>query len=92
MHNQTENLPDLAVRDGSWKLLCEYDGSHAQLYNPDIDPAEKSNVAEQHPNITGRLTKLVLNWNQSMPADKGATYAALNKAIGKNRKVVGERK
>jgi uncharacterized sulfatase len=91
-HNQIEDLPDLAVRDRNWKLLCEYDGSNPQLYDFESDPSESSNVAERHPEITQRLTKLVVGWNQSMPADKGATYAALNKAIGKNHKLVGQRK
>ena len=27
------DLPDLAVRDGKWKLLCNYDGSQVQLYD-----------------------------------------------------------
>jgi len=26
-------LPDLAVRDGKWKLFCDYDGSSPELYN-----------------------------------------------------------
>jgi len=34
------NLPDLAVRDGEWKLLCEYDGSQPQLYNLANDRGE----------------------------------------------------
>jgi arylsulfatase A-like enzyme len=34
------NLPDLAVRDGRWKLLCAYDGTSPQLYDLDADPAE----------------------------------------------------
>ena len=25
-----KNLPDLAVRSGKWKLLCEYDGSRCR--------------------------------------------------------------
>ena len=28
-----DQLPDLAVRQGPWKLLCDYDGSRTQLYN-----------------------------------------------------------
>ena len=28
-----EDLPDLAMRSGNWKLLCEYDGSDPQLYD-----------------------------------------------------------
>jgi arylsulfatase A-like enzyme len=27
-----KDLPDLAIRSGKWKLLCEYDGSDALLY------------------------------------------------------------
>ena len=33
-----KNLPDLAVRSGKWKLLCEYDGSNAELYDLSTDP------------------------------------------------------
>ncbi len=39
-HNGEGNLPDLAVRDGRWKLLCEYDGSQPQLYKLDTDSGE----------------------------------------------------
>ena len=49
-HNGEGNLPDLAVRDGHWKLLCEYDGSEPQLYKLDTDPGETSNVAAANPN------------------------------------------
>jgi arylsulfatase A-like enzyme len=85
-HNGEGNLPDLAVRDGRWKLLCEYDGSEPQLYTLDTDPGEKSNVAAANPKIVERLTTAVLDWNNLMPADKGATYSALGKVTGKNRK------
>ncbi len=69
-----ENLPDLAVRDGRWKLLCEYDGSGAELYDLSIDPAEKSNVAPAHPAELKRLTAAMLDWQRTMPPDNGATY------------------
>ena len=84
-HNGEGNLPDLAVRDGHWKLLCEYDGSEPQLYKLDTDPGETSNVAAANPTIVERLTTAVLDWNNSMPADKGATYTALGKVNGKSR-------
>lgn len=57
-----ENLPDLAVRDGKWKLLCEYDGSLPQLYDLETDRAESKNLAEKHPDIVRRLTTAVLDW------------------------------
>ena len=66
-----ERLPDLAVRDGNWKLLCEYDGTLPQLYNLDIDRAETTNLAIQQPGLIARLTASVLAWHQSMPPDNG---------------------
>jgi uncharacterized sulfatase len=84
-HNGEGNLPDLAVRDGRWKLLCEYGGTEPQLYNLETDPGETSNVAPANPTIVERLTTAVLDWNNSMPADKGATYTALGKVNGKGR-------
>jgi uncharacterized sulfatase len=88
-HNGEGNLPDLAVRDGHWKLLCEYDGSEPQLYKLDTDPGETSNVSAANPKIIERLTTAVLDWNNSMPADKGATYTAMGKVIGKARNLNG---
>jgi arylsulfatase A-like enzyme len=84
-HSVEGNLPDLAVRDGNWKLLCEYDGSKPQLYNLEKDAGEKVNVADQNSDVVSRLTTAVLEWNDSMPADNGATYAALRKPAVKNR-------
>lgn len=61
-----EDLPDLAVRDGKWKLLCEFDGSNAELYNLDSDPGESTNLASQHPKMTGNLTTEVIEWSHNM--------------------------
>ena len=69
-----KNLPDLAVRDGKWKLLCTYDGAAAQLYDLDADPSEKNNLAETQPVETASLTAAVVAWHRSLPADNGATY------------------
>lgn len=69
-----DKLPDLAVRDGRWKLLCTYDGSAQQLYDLDADPAEKKNLAASQPAETARLAAAVVAWHRSLPADNGATY------------------
>ncbi len=69
-----EKLPDLAVRDGRWKLLCTYDGSAPQLYDLDADAAEKKNLAAAQPAETARLTAAAVAWHHSLPADNGLTY------------------
>jgi uncharacterized sulfatase len=68
------DLPDLAVRQGEWKLLCEYDGSNPELYNLATDPAEERNAASEYPDLVERLTRDVIQWHRSMPPDLGATY------------------
>ena len=62
-----ENLPDLAVRDGNWKLLCDYDGGRPELYQIVEDPGEEHNLAETYPDIVKKLTDKVVSWYQSMP-------------------------
>ena len=61
--------PDLAVRDGKWKLLCDTDGSAARLYALTADPSESDDFAARHPKIARRLTRAVLDWNATLPAD-----------------------
>jgi len=34
--------PDLAIREGNWKLLCEYDGTSPELYDLAVDRAEET--------------------------------------------------
>ena len=64
-----KNLPDLAVRDDKWKLLCNFDGSGKQLYNIINDPGETKNLAEARPKIAKELTKKVISWYRSMPGN-----------------------
>ena len=68
-----DDLPDLAVRSGSWKLLCEYDGSEAELYNLKNDRSESNNVAADNPIVVAELTQSLIAWHKSMPPDNGAT-------------------
>lgn len=66
-----EPQPDLAVRDGRWKLLCDYDGSNPELYDLSRDRAETTDLAEQQPEVVQRLTAAAVAWHQSLPADNG---------------------
>jgi uncharacterized sulfatase len=68
---QGERWPDLAVRDGRWKLLCEYDGSRAALYDLETDRGETTDVAAANPEVVKRLTAAATAWHQSLPPDNG---------------------
>lgn len=59
--------PDLAVRQGRWKLLCGYDGANPQLFDLNEDSGESANVAARHPELAQRLTDAVVDWHESMP-------------------------
>jgi uncharacterized sulfatase len=84
-HSTESNLPDLAVRDGNWKLLCEYDGSKPQLFNLQTDRSEANNLADKKQSIVERLTTSALDWNRSMPNDNGASYLSVRKVRIKPR-------
>jgi arylsulfatase A-like enzyme len=78
MKGSTEGrCPDLAIRDGEWKLLCDYDGSQPQLYQPATDPGEKQNLAVAQPETVARLTKSVLAWHTALPPDNGPALGAV---------------
>lgn len=68
--------PDLAVRDGDWKLLCDVQGENVQLYNLQEDVGEQHNLAESHDNEAQRLTQLLLQWNETLPVDGVVSGAA----------------
>jgi len=68
-----KDLPDLAVRNGRWKLLCQYDGSYPQLYDLEVDPGEKTNLAHKYPEVVQRLSASLIKWHKSMLQDNRAT-------------------
>lgn len=63
-----KNWPDLAIRDGDWKLLVFRDGSRAELFNLADDPNESKNLANEQAETTERLSKAVIAWDQSVAA------------------------
>jgi len=65
------DLPDLAMRKGKWKFLCEYDGSEVELYNLENDRGEKENLAQTNDVIVASMKDQVIQWHKSMPPDSG---------------------
>jgi uncharacterized sulfatase len=59
-------MPDLAIRDGDWKLLVKRDGSRAELFDIIKDPNESKNLASEHPDVTKRLTAAVTAWDKAI--------------------------
>ncbi|MEO6785767.1 MAG: sulfatase-like hydrolase/transferase, partial [Chthoniobacteraceae bacterium] len=59
--------PNVAIRDGDWKLLINADGTGAELYNLANDRNETHSLAAEKPDITQRLTDAALAWRKSLP-------------------------
>ena len=59
--------PNMAVRDGEWKLLVNHDGTNAMLYNLHDNKRENMEAGEKYPEIVNRLKEQALNWRASLP-------------------------
>ncbi len=59
--------PNVAVRDGNWKLLVNADGTDTELYNLAADRNETTNLAKKHPDVASRLRAAALEWRKSLP-------------------------
>jgi hypothetical protein len=59
--------PNLAIREGAWKLLMNDDSTRTELYNLQDDPAENNNIAVNYPEIVKRLSSMLLQWRKGLP-------------------------
>lgn len=64
---KNKDNPDLAIRDGDYKLLINVDGSNPELYNINRDEEESENIVDQYPEIASKMKKKVLDWYAQMP-------------------------
>ena len=62
-----DRSPNLAVREGDWKLLMNSDGTDIQLYDLEVDSKETTNIVKEHPDIAEKLKLKLMEWRKSMP-------------------------
>jgi arylsulfatase A-like enzyme len=65
--NPSDRSPNLAIRDGRWKLLVNDDRSRLELYDLSKSDEEGDNLAAKNPDVAKRLSSQLLAWRQSLP-------------------------
>jgi arylsulfatase A-like enzyme len=63
-----DRSPNVAMREGNWKLLVNADGTDLQLYDLKSDPKEVTNVAAANPEVAARLKEKALAWRKGLPS------------------------
>ncbi|HLP37700.1 sulfatase family protein [Lacibacter sp.] len=62
--------PQLAIREGKWKLLMNADGSSAELYDLLNDKNETTNLFEKERVIAQKLSEQLMKWWKGLPSLK----------------------
>lgn len=62
-----DRSPNLAVREGAWKLLINADGGDAELYDVVADRDEAHDLSAEKPEIAKRLGEATLQWWKTLP-------------------------
>ena len=66
-----------AIVHENWKLLANRDHSYAELYDLAADPFEKTNLADQNPDVAERLLGRLDNWKATLPdSPSGDVFSA----------------
>lgn len=61
--------PQLAMRDGKWKLLMNNDSTRIMLFNLEKDPGESVNLVDKKTAIAREMASALLDWRRSMPVE-----------------------
>ncbi len=61
-------FPSTSMRRGNWKLIEFHEDNTVGLYDLEKDPGETTNLAERHPDITGRLRAELDAWQEQTQA------------------------
>lgn len=59
--------PQLAMREGKWKLLLNPDRSRVELYDIPDDPSELNNLAHRYPDVVQQMSEQLLAWQKTLP-------------------------
>lgn len=59
--------PQLAIREGRWKLLMNPDRSRMELYDLKTDLMQVNNLATAEPGRVGRMSRRLLEWRSTLP-------------------------
>ncbi len=62
-----DRSPNVALRDGRYKLLVNADGTSPHLYDLTTDPAEQKDLAADKPDVAKPLIDQALTWRKSLP-------------------------
>jgi len=61
-----DQSPNLAMRQGRWKLLMNFDGSRRELYDFSRAQDERKEVAERYPAVAARMGERLLAWRRGV--------------------------
>jgi arylsulfatase A-like enzyme len=64
----TDKSPNLAMRQGDWKLLMNGDGSKIELYDLSSDRREQHNLAASKPALVQNMSRELLAWRYQQPS------------------------
>jgi arylsulfatase A-like enzyme len=82
--------PAGAIRDGDWKLLESFEDGQLALFNLRDDLGERTNLAEQKPEIARELQAKLSEWrkavNAPMPTENSARQSPRKNARARNRR------
>lgn len=62
-----DRSPNVAMREGIWKLLVNADGTDLQLYDLKSDPKETTNAVAANSEVAARLKGKALAWRKALP-------------------------
>ena len=79
--NGDHTWPNLAMRDGKWKLIINEKQDKTALYDLEADWAEKNDLSADFPEVEKELRKKLRAWKSSLPTEPSPN--ALSKARSK---------